>query len=479
MSFTHLMPAFPEIFLSIMIMVILVVDLFLKEKQRWLTYGLSQLTLIGCALLTFNAMHDMPIVLFDQQLMLTQFSAVAQLFILLAGFLIFVYSRTYCFNEGENSQKGEYYLLALLSILGAMILVSASSLLTLYLGLELMSLPLYALVAIKRNKHKGAEAAMKYFVMGALASGLLLYGMSMIYGITHTIQIADIVTALKSGAVAHMTLLLFSMVFIIAAIAFKLGAVPFHMWVPDVYEGAPMPITTFLATIPKLAAFGLFIRLVSNGLVSLTDHWSLLLMILAILSLAIGNILAVVQKSIKRMLGYSTIANIGFVLLGLSSGTLIGYQYAFFYIVTYILMSAGAFGLLTLLSSKGHKVCMIEDLSGLNKTHSGLALLMMLLLLSMAGIPPLVGFDAKLFIVNNMIELHRYGLALFTLIISVVGAYYYLHVVKVMYFDEPKIKWEKITLSKDGLTVITINGLAMLVLGVFPAGLLALCSGVF
>ena len=470
-------PATPEILMIVMIMVIMLVDLFLTERTRGVTYVLSQLTLLGCAVLSWILMYHKPEVAFSGQFVLDHFASISKLFIYLMGFAIFIYSRNY--TTEHKIMRGEYHVLSLLSILGAMVLVSGNSMLTLYLGLELMSLPLYALVAMRRDVKKGSEAAMKYFVMGALASGLLLYGMSMIYGISHAIEIPTIMKALHSSS-AHPTLLLFCMVFIVAAVAFKLGAVPFHMWVPDVYEGAPTSVTAFLGTVPKLAALALLIRLVAEGLSSLSIHWTTLLMVLAVLSLFMGNVLAIVQKNLKRMLAYSTIANIGFVLLGVASGDSLGYGYALFYIITYVMMAVGAFGLLVLLSRKGHDVEMIDDLAGLNTKNSWLAVMMMLILLSMAGIPPLVGFDAKLFIIMHMVSLHHYGMAIFALIISVVGAYYYLHVVKVMYFDKPKeISVNTATIAKDGYFAFSVNGILMLLLGIYPTWLLMLCHSAF
>lgn len=469
-------PATPEILMVVMIIVIMLVDLLLSDRTRVVTYVLSQLTLLGCAALSWVLLYHQPTIIFSSQFVLDYFAGLVKLFVYLMGFLVLLYSRAYATEH--KIMRGEFHLLILLSILGAMVLLSANSMLTLYLGLELMSLPLYALVAMRRDAKRGAEAAMKYFVMGALASGLLLYGMSIIYGITHTTEIPLIMQALPQTS-SHPILLRYSMVFVIAAIAFKFGAAPFHMWVPDVYEGAPTAVTAFLGTVPKLAALALFIRLVADGLVSLAPYWTSLLLILAILSLLVGNILAIVQTNLKRMLAYSTIANIGFVLLSLSSGDKLGYSYALFYSLTYVLMAVGAFGLLTLLSRKGHDVEMIQDLAGLNTRHSWLAAMMMLILLSMAGIPPLIGFDAKLLIVAHMVSLHHYVLAVFALIISVVGAYYYLYVVKVMYFDAPPKQPMTVSITRDGFTVLSINGVLMLLLGVYPVWLLSLCHMAF
>lgn len=466
----------PEIFMSVMILVILMVDSFLSKRTSGVTYLLSQLTLIGCAIFSWRLLSHPTAMTFSGQVLLDRFGTVSQLFIDLLGFMLFIYARAY--TQEHRLMRGEYYLLSLLSILGAMVLVQANSLLTLYLGLELMSLPLYALVALKRDHAIGAEAAMKYFVMGALASGLLLYGMSLLYGLAHSIQIPTIVATLQHGT-GNMTLLLFSMVFVLAAICFKLGAVPFHMWVPDVYQGSPNAVTGLLGTIPKLAALALLMRLITQGFASVSMHWGAILMVLAVLSLVIGNICAIVQTNLKRMLAFSTIANVGFVLLGIAGGDHIGYAYALFYMMTYVLMAVGAFGLLTLMSRKGHDIQEISDLSGLNAKHGWLAFMMMLILLSMAGIPPLVGFDAKLFIIVHLVDLHQYAMALFALIISVVGAYYYLNVVRVMYFSKPKQHSQPVALTRDGFLTLSINGLLLLALGIYPTGLLMLCHGVF
>lgn len=468
------MPFIPEIIVLVMIGVIMVVDLFIKEANRKVVYVLSQLTLLVAAAFTW---HDLGAreTLFDQQFVFDDLAFMLKLFMYILTFGVFLYSRGYVMRK--KIMFGEFHVLMLLSLLGGMVLVSANSLLTLYIGLELLSLPQYAMVAMLRDETKAPEAAMKYFVMGAVASGILLYGISLIYGATGSFLLPNITTAI-GYSLAHSPLLLVGMIFIVVAIAFKFGAVPFHMWVPDVFEGSPTAVTTFIATVPKLAGFAMMVRLLYETLPLLQSQWSALLMALAILSLVVGNLLAIVQTNIKRMFGYSAVAHVGFIFLGMSLGTTEGYTAALFYTITYALMSLGGFGVIALLERSGQAFDHIEALRGLNSRNPWLAFIMMLLLLSMAGVPPLLGFDAKLLILFGLVHQGYYYVTGIALLMAVIAAYYYLRVIKTMYFDAPSVN-ETVPLSLDGRVGISVNGLAVLVLGCLPAGLIALCQAVF
>ena len=466
-------PALPEIFLLVMVCVIMLVDLFLKPAQRGVTYALSQLTVIVLAAMTWPFVHDKAITLFHGQFVLDHFAVVLKLFMYLMVFAIFLYSRRYVMER--QIMRGEFHLLTLIALLGGMVLVSANSLLTLYLGLELLSLPTYAMVAMQRDASKGPEAAMKYFVMGAVASAMMLYGMSFVFGLSGSLLLPEISHVVLNG-MSHSMLFIFALMFFIVGVCFKLGAVPFHMWVPDVYEGSPTCVTAILGTLSKIAALGLIVRLVIQMMHGLLPHWHIALMVIAVLSILLGNILAIVQTNIKRMFAYSTISHMGFIVLVLALGTKQSLTYAVFYTVVYVIMSVGGFGMVMLLARQGHESDKISDFAGLNKRHAWIAFMMLLLMVSMAGIPPMVGFDAKLFVIQALIAQHYYGLAIFALIMSVIGAYYYLRVVKVMYFDAAEPATLKHPLSLDGRIAVSVNGVLVLLLGLMPAGLLALCA---
>jgi NADH-quinone oxidoreductase subunit N len=378
---------------------------------------------------------------------------------------------------------GEFYVLVLFALLGQMVMISAGNFLTIYLGLELMSLALYALVAIRRDHAQSTEAAMKYFVLGALASGFMLYGMSMLYGATGNLDLRNIADAVNSGQIDYLPLT-FGVVFLVAGLAFKLGAVPFHMWVPDVYQGSPTAVTLVLAAAPKLAAFAITLRMLVVGLGDLTADWQPMLLILAFLSLAIGNLTAIMQTNFKRMLAYSTISHMGFILLGLASGSLDGdkqfdtesYGSALFYMLTYVLTTLATFGLIMLMAREGHECEEISDLKGLNRRSPWMAALLLLLMCSLAGLPPLVGFDAKLLILQTLLKSDRLWLAVVAVLFSLIGAFYYLRVIKVMYFDEPEVATPALgTVWWVPRSLIIINGLAVLALGLMPNGLLVLC----
>ncbi len=470
-------PAAPEMFVLGMACVVLLVDIFsAKEKQGQWAYILTQVTLIGAMLLTLRLASYSTVVTFNDTFLLDPLATVLKIFIYITAFVALLYSRAYVAER--EIPNGEYYVLCLFSILGMMVLVSAGNFLTLYLGLELLSLPLYALVALQRDSALGSEAAMKYFVMGAMASGMLLYGLSMIYGASKSLDINQIATYVASKPMQQDMVFVFALVFVVAGIAFKLGAVPFHMWAPDVYDGSPTSVTLFIGSAPKIAVLGMAIRLLVGTLPSLHIQWEQLLIIVALLSMVLGNFVAIMQKNIKRMLAYSSIAHMGYMLLGVLSGIAAGYAAATFYIITYALMSMGAFGMIVLLSRAGFEAENIEDFRGLNARNPWLALMMLILMFSMAGIPPTVGFFAKLGVLEALISVHLVWLAALALLFAVVGAYYYIRVVKVMYFDEPE-KIEPVTTTKDMQLAISVNCLAVLALGLFPSGLINLCRVAF
>jgi NADH-quinone oxidoreductase subunit N len=477
MTLAELQLALPEIFVLTMACVILLADLFIAEERRGLTHTLAVGTLIFAAILTGRLMMDPGEVAhaFAETFVRDRFGDVLKVFsyIILAG--VYVYSKHYL--RQFNLFKGEFYTLTLFALIGVMVMISASSMLTLYLGLELLALSTYALIALNRDSLPGSEAAMKYFILGSLASGMLLYGMSLIFGATGSLQLDEISRALGAGVGDDM-LLTFGLVFLVIGIAFKLGAVPFHMWVPDVYHGAPLAITLFIASVPKLAGLALAIRLLDNGLIGLHGDWQTMLVVLAALSLVIGNIVAIAQTNIKRMLAYSTIAHMGFMLLGILAGTPEGYAAAMFYVIVYAIMSAGAFAVIILLSNKGIEADQLDDFKGLARRNPWHAFLMMMILFSLAGIPVFVGFFAKWQVIAAALSAGFTGLAVLAVVTAVVGAFYYLRVVKLMYFDEPE-DLERVPAPVDFRAVLTVNGVAVLGLGIFSGGLISLCVSAF
>lgn len=384
---------------------------------------------------------------------------------------VFVYARRYI--QERAFPQGEFYVLALFALIGMHTMISANHFLSLYLGLELLSLPMYAMVALQRDKPVTTEAAVKYFVMGALASGLLLYGISLIYGMTGAMDFAGVAAAIQQSQ--NMTLMLFGLVFIITGVAFKLGAVPFHMWIPDVYQGAPAAITMFIASAPKIAALVMVLRVLTGALPELVADWQQLLIILAIASMALGNFVAIMQTNFKRLLAFSAIAHVGYLLLGIISGTDVGYTASLFYILIYGLMTLGAFGFITILSQNGVEFEWINDLKGLNSRNPWLAFMVLLIIFSMAGVPPTVGFFAKLGVLQALIAAKMVWLAVLALIFAVFGAFYYIRIVRVMYFEEPEND-AAIATSADTLTLVSVNGLVLLALGLMPGLVLHLCQ---
>jgi NADH-quinone oxidoreductase subunit N len=468
-----LWPAYPELFLLGMICVILTVDLFVSDDNRIVTYALTQAALAGCIVITYATHTIEPTYTFSRMFVDDLMSDVLKLLVYLAVMAVMVYSRAYIAARGMF--RGEFFVLALTATLGMMIMISANHLLTLYLGLELLTLSLYALVALQRDSAVATEAAMKYFVLGALASGMLLYGMSMLYGATGTLEITQIGEVVFDGR-GRTPVLVFALVFVVAGLGFKLGAVPFHMWVPDVYHGAPTAVTLFIGSAPKLAAFAFIIRLLVQGLgvEPLLEEWQQMLVLMSVLSLAIGNITAIAQTNLKRMLAYSTISHMGFLLLGILSGDLNGYGSGMFYAVVYVLMNLGAFGMILVLSRSGFEAENLDDFKGLNQRNPWCAFLMLLLMFSMAGVPPTVGFYAKLSVLQAVVTAGYVWLAVVAVLFSLVGAFYYLRLVKLMYFDAP-VDSAPIVPRWDVRFVMSVNGLAILALGVAPGPLMALC----
>jgi NADH-quinone oxidoreductase subunit N len=398
-------------------------------------------------------------------------SDVLKLLMFLGTSFIFVYSRQYLQQRGMY--RGEFYALVLFALLGMMVMVSGQSMLTLYVGLELLSLSLYALVAMDRDNAKATEAAMKYFVLGALASGMLLYGMSMVYGMTGSLNLAEINMALMAGSKIHAVMIL-GLVFIVAGLAFKLGAVPFQMWVPDVYEGSPTAVTMLISSVPKLAAFAFVIRVLVQALPTLAVDWQQMLMIMAVLSILIGNVTAIAQTNLKRMLAYSTISHIGFVLYGLMSATMNGFIFAMFYVVSYVLMTLAGFGLILLLSRPGFEADKLEDLKGLNQRSPWHAFLMLIVMFSMAGVPPTLGFYAKFSVLQAALAAGYIWLVVFAVLMAVIGAFYYLRVIKLMYFDDP-LDTHAISAPMDARILLGFNALALLVMGLMPEKLMEIC----
>jgi len=466
--------AAPEITLLILICVVLIADLFIKDEQRVITVWLSIASLFVTAWMILAVGPPLPVVIFDGSYVSDGLSQVLKLAAIAAVAVGFLYSRDYL--QQNHLLKGEFYLLGLFGLLGMMIMISANSLLIIYLGLETLSLSLYALVAFERNSATAAESAMKYFVLGAIASGSLLYGISWIYGLTGSLQFDEIAAAVQSGKASGMPLY-FGLAFLMTGIAFKFGAVPFHMWLPDVYQGARTPVTLYIASAPKLAALALVMRILVDGLGDLHGVWQDMMMVLAVLSLLIGNIVAIAQTNIKRMLGYSAIGHVGFILMAVFTGTEQGYAAALFYTLTYVVMASGVFGMVILLSREGFEAEHLSDFKGLNARSPWFALMMLFFMFGMAGVPPWVGFFAKLNVISAVLDAGFPGLAVLMVLVSVVGAFYYLRVIRYMYF-EPAEDRSVFQSGLDSRVVLSLNGITVLLLGTFPGWLMALCIAV-
>ncbi len=477
---------YPDIVLLVMGCTIALLDLGVKSVMRGTTYVLTLLTLAAVAYMQADlALSETTIYAFGNMIVSDPMGNWLKCFATLAVMVTLVYGRPYA---GHRSMLagGEFFTLSIFALLGMSVMISGNNLLVLYMGLELLTLSSYALVALRRDHASATEAAMKYFVLGAMASGFLLYGMSMLYGATGSLDITTIFKAISSGQIRHQVLV-FGLVFVVAGLAFKLGAVPFHMWVPDVYEGAPTAITLMIGGAPKLAAFAMTMRLLVEGLLPLAVDWQQMLLVLAVGSLLIGNFAAIAQTNVKRMLAYSTISQMGFVLLGIMSGVVGGdalkwtanaYSSAMFYVITYVLTTLAAFGVLLLLSQEGFESDEIADLAGLNQRSPLYAGVMAVSLLSLAGIPPMVGFYAKFAVLQSLIasgEALHLGIAVFAVLMSLVGAFYYLRVIKVMYFDQP-ITAICVDAPLDVRVVLGLNAILVLAIGIMPGGLLALCG---
>jgi len=470
-SIADLAPAGAEIFVLAATCVVLLADVFWGERQRWLTYTLSLLTLAGAAVITLT--HGAPgrELAFSGMFVSDPMGDVLKVFTYGAVAVSFIYSRDYLTRRGLA--KGEFYVLALFAMLGIMVMITAGSLLTVYLGVELLSLSMYALVAFDRDSGIAAESAMKYFVLGAIASGALLYGISMVYGVTGSLRLDEIAVGVSEVGASQLGLV-FGLAFIVVGVAFKFGAVPFHMWLPDVYHGAPTPVTLFIGSAPKIASFALAIRVLAEGLGGMVGGWQDMLVVLAALSMGLGNVVAISQTNLKRMLAYSTISHVGFILLGFVAGTATGYQAAMYYTLTYVIMALGGFGMILLLSRDGFESDRLEDFRGLAKKSPWFALVMLMLMFSMAGVPPFVGFWAKIGVIGAVVDKGYTWLAGIAVFFSVIGAFYYLRVIKLMYFDEPT-DVGAIEAGGSMRFVLSANGLAVLALGVFPSVLLDLC----
>ncbi|OZB46348.1 MAG: NADH-quinone oxidoreductase subunit N [Thiomonas sp. 15-66-11] len=471
---------YPEIFLLIMACVVMLADLFFKGAEHRVAYGLTLFTLL--VLLVLNAAYYMAgfdLFAMDRMVIVDPMAMLLKLFTTAATGMSLIYARRYALDRGMWG--GELFSLALFALLGQFVMISGNNLLVIYLGLELLSLALYALVALRRDSALATEAAMKYFVLGALASGFLLYGMSMIYGATGSLDLAVAFKTISFEPLNRAALVM-GIVFIVAGLAFKLGAAPFHMWIPDVYQGAPTAVVLLVGGAPKLAAFAMSIRLLVEGLFPLAMDWQQMLVVLAVLSMAIGNFAAIAQTNLKRMLAYSTIAQIGFMLLGLMSGMINGngisasvaYSASLFYLVIYVLTTLGTFGIIMFMAHQGFEAEDIQDFAGLGKTHPWLAGIMTFLMFSLAGLPPFAGFYAKFEVLSVLLATGRVWLVVLAVILSVVGAFYYLRMIKTMYFDAPT-REHKVQASPTAWVLMSLNGLSVLALGIVPGGLMTLC----
>ncbi|HRP64690.1 MAG TPA: NADH-quinone oxidoreductase subunit NuoN [Thauera sp.] len=473
-------PAAAEIFVAVMALVIMLASTFARSIARGLSYHLTQATLIAAAFITIFTMEGEVVYTFSNLFISDLMGDFLKLMIYFSTAIALLYGRAYLADR--KIDKPEFYLLALLMTLGMMVMVTANHMLPMYIGLEMMSLALYTMVAFDRDSPRSTEAAMKYFVLGALASGLLLYGMSMVYGATGSLEFSAIAQSIYNQS-ANQTVLMFGLVFLVAGICFKLGVVPFHMWVPDVYQGAPTAVTLIIASAPKLAAFAMAVRLLIWALFDIAAEWQVMLMLVAAASIVLGNVAAIAQQNIKRMLAYSGISHMGFMLLGLLAGVVEGdrhfalnaYSSAMFYAISYVIMSLASFGMLILLSRAGFEAENIDDFKGLNRRSPWYALMMLFVMFSMAGVPFFIGFFAKLSVLQAVVAAGYFWLAVLAVVMSVIGAFYYLRVVKLMYFDEP-LDASPIHAPAEVRVMLSANGLAIAALGLAPQMLMSLCA---
>ena len=462
----------PEIAILVSACVVLIADLFVPPGRRQISFWLTQAALFVAIWIVVTTAQLAPVRSFGGMVVDDMLADVLKLFALVTVSLMLFYSRAYLAARGLF--RGELFVLTLFALLGMMVMTAAGNFVTLYLGLELMSLSLYALVALQRDSSAPSEAAMKYFVLGALASGMLLYGISMIYGATGHLDL-DAVADASLGAQGNRTLLVLGLVFVVSGIAFKLGVVPYHMWVPDVYHGAPTPITLLIGTAPKLAAFAFTLRVLAGALKGLEFDWQGMLVVLSLLSMVLGNLIAIAQSNIKRMLAYSTIANMGFMLMGFLAADPNGYSAAMFYVVAYVLTSLASFGVVLLLSREGFEADRLDDFRGLNRRSPWWAFVMLIVMFSLAGVPPTLGFYAKFAVIEAAVNQGFVWLAVVAVLTSVVGAFYYLRVVKLMYFDDP-VDTAPIEAPGDARALLSANGIALLVFGIAPQYLMGLCT---
>ena len=471
--FSELSRLIPEITVSLMACFILVADQTRLERIKNLPFVLTLLTLLVVCVLTGSQIYRDSTIVIEGMFADDTFANLTKFMICLLGVAVFVYSKSY--SQERDIAKSEYYVLGLFGILGMMIMASADHLLVLYLGLELMSLCLYAMIAFQRDSSLATEAAMKYFVLGAIGSGSLLYGFSILYGLTGSLDISTIHATLVDSTEQDLPLI-FALVFVVTAIAFKLGAAPFHMWVPDVYHGAPTATTVYLGSMPKIAAFAMLMRLLIGGLDSLAPVWQDMFIIIALLSIAVGNLIAISQSNLKRMLAYSTIAHMGFMLLGILSGSQEGYTASLFYVLVYAVMSLGAFGIIVISASKGDELDLIKDYSGLNGRDPWMAFWLLLLMFSLAGVPPTVGFYAKLAVIQALVDANLVWVAVIAVLFAVVGAFYYLRVIKVVYFDD--VSEQPIAFDTTTHTRILLGFNAIVLVAILPwvGSAIAICQ---
>lgn len=468
--------ALPEMIILVTTCLALLGDLFLRSYFKSIAFFTAITGLVLAGMVSFLYIGQYSSVILHGLFISDDTAQLMKVFICISVVLCFIYSKDYI--EERQMPTGDYYILGMFSTLGMMTLVSAHSLLTIYLGLELLSLPLYAMTAIRRTNSDSSEAAMKYFVMGAIASGMLLYGISLLYGATGKLDLLEVAQVIATSWKEQGSLLSFALVFILAGVGFKLAAMPFHMWVPDVYQGAPTSVTLFIGTAPKIAALGMALRILALTLPDIATQWQQLVLIMALLSTGAGNLLAIAQNNIKRLLAYSAISHMGYALFGILAATASGYAAALYYVIVYAITSAAGFGLIVLLSRAGVEIEAVDDLKGLNKRNPWLAFMMMLVMLSMAGIPPLVGFFTKLLVLKALVDAQMTWVAVLGLVFAVIGAFYYLRIIKIMYFDDA-VDQTPIKLPNATTFIFSANCLSLLYFGIFPGALIAACINAF
>ena len=468
--------ALPEIIILITACTALLADLFVGKNFRTISYFIALTGLVLAGFTSYMMLNQEPSVILNGLFISDDLSSLMKIFVSVIVFLCFWYSNEYV--QARHMSFGDYHVLGLFSTLGMMILISAHSMLTIYLGLELLSLPLYAMTAIRRNDSNASEAATKYFVMGAIASGLLLYGISLVFGATGEIELTKVANSISSNWSEQKQMISFALVFIVAGIGFKLAAAPFHMWAPDVYEGAPTSVTLFLSAAPKIAALAMGLRVLTLGLADAAFQWQQLILVMALLSTGLGNLVAIAQTNLKRLFAYSSISHMGYALFGILAASSAGYAASLYYVLVYGLMSVAGFGLIVLLSSKGQEIEHIADLQGLNKRSPWLAFMMMIVMFSMAGVPPTVGFFTKLLVLKALVDVQMTWVAVLGLAFAVMGAFYYLRIIRVMYFEDAQDE-RSIEMSAATKVLFSVNCLALLYLGIFPGAIVTYCISAF